>query len=721
MARRSPGSRPTVLRWFFPGVRARVARWPWLWRWIFRGVAWGTIFGMLALLALIGFYSFLASRYDLANVGRMPERTVVYDSEGREIGRLHGENRIVVKLSEVAPFFIQALLSREDNEFYEHGGIHWKGVGRALYRRVSDGAKQGASTITMQVANNSFGLGKDQSLHRKLVEMALARRVEGAFGKDQILEFYVNRIFFGTGIYGIERAAQAYFGKKARDLREDECAMLVAIIRGPNRFSPFRHYDIAVSGRNMVLQNMERFHRLSVEDRERISKMTTKVLPAPSSSRRDTWEMDAVRRALDRVLEAEDIEEGGLKVYTTLDPKLQRAAASVLERELARVEQQSGYPYTTRQQFEKRLLTDPNAKPNYIQGAVVVINNETGAVLAVVGGRDIDHDYRNRATYFLRQAGGTFKPFVYAAAAENGLMPGMQVSDDVVRQGEILSAVDPGFSPSNWDGDFTGLQRADWGLARSRDTMAVRVGEYAGVDNVRDMAERVGFGEVRTRDSSLYLGSLDTSLEMLTSAVSVFPDNGLRRRQFLIDRIEDSKGERVYTSGIIDAEVMKPGAAWLTARMMEKVCAPGGTAEEVARARLGSPVAGITGSMESDRDSWFVGFNPQVTCGVWVGFDDLEHLPGKNAGGKMALPVWIELMRHAQSLGYRGSAWAKMRVKKVDICAASGRVAGPSCRGPKLHETLPLDSIPEGNCPVHAGGRTSGGAKAVERLRGLPR
>jgi membrane peptidoglycan carboxypeptidase len=696
----SPSLKPRLLPFLFPGTRARIARWPWLWRWLVRGAVFSAVLGLLALLALDLTYSYIAGKYDLADLDRMPERTIVYDHQGREIARLHGQNRIVVKLSEVSPYFIEALLAREDNDFRNHGGVSWRGVARAVFRRVTDGAKQGASTITMQLANNSFNLGKEQSLHRKLLEIALTRRIEASYDKDRILELYVNRVFFGTGIYGVERASQAYFGKKAKDLTLDEAAMLAGIIRGPNKFSPFRHYETALSARDMVLGRMVHFERLSSEEAERIKPIKTKVQPSPRGQR-ESWVMDAVSRELDRILDAEDFEAGGLKVYTTLDPKLQSTAEQMLEKELARIERQPGYEHRTRTQFEQFLKAKPEAEPDYLQGAIVVLDNATGATLAIVGGRDIDHSTYNRALLSRRTAGSTFKPFVYAAAVEQGLLPGTLINDGEIRPGDITSADDPGFRPYNSDKTFTGHQRADWGLAKSRNTMAVRAGEFAGMDAVLDVAARAGFGEIKSRSAQLYLGNTGTTLESLTSGYSIFPNAGVRCRPFLIDRIEDNHGDLVFRSGVMNPEVIKAGAAWLTAKMLEKVCAPGGTASEVAGAGLVGPVAGKTGTTDDYRDAWFVGFNPRITCGVWVGLDDPERIIHRGYGSRLALPVWISVMRQAQALGYRGGEWHSPPVRTVDICTASGAVAGPACRGGRVRETLPEDSIPPGECPAH--------------------
>lgn len=726
MPPRSP-ARTSRLRlpWLLPKLRARIARWPWYWRWSFRLTMVGLVSGVVALLLLDLVYSTLAGKYNLDDLGRMPERSIVYDREGREVGRLHGENRIVIRLSEVPQFFIDALLAREDNEFYSHGGVHWKGVVRAFVRRVTDGATQGASTITMQLARNSYPLTKEKSLHRKLLEIALTRRIEGALSKDQILELYVNRIFFGTGIYGIERAAQCYFGKPARNMSEDECAMLAAIIRGPNKFSPFRHYKIAVSGRNMVLDRMVVQGRLTQPEADRIKERVTKVMPPPNAPN-PSWFMDAVQRDLDRVLDAEAIDDGGLKIFTTLDPKLQSAVESVMEKELARIEQQPGYEHPTRAQFEQRLQKDPDAAPDYLQGAVVVLDNASGATLAVVGGRDADHSTWNRALLSRRQAGSTFKPFVYAAAIERGMLPGTLINDGEIRPGDIRSASDPDFRPYNSDKTFTGLQRADWGLAKSRNTMAVRAGEFAGMDAVLDIAARSGFGDIESRSAQVYLGNVGVTLESLVSGFSAFPNAGVRCRPFLIDRIEENDGTLVFRSGVMDPQVIRPGAAWLTTKMLEKVCAPGGTAAEVSRSGLQGPLGGKTGTTDDYRDAWFIGFNPRITCGVWVGLDDPERIIHKGYGSRLALPVWTEIMRRAQALDYRGGSWQSPPLRTVDICGASGTVAGPACNGRKIRETLPEDVIPAGACPVHSRpantpAPSEGDPGFLERLKALAR
>lgn len=689
--------------WLFPRTRAAVRGLPWLVRWPLQAAGWLLVVAVVLGLGTWGVYSSLAQRYDLSSLGRMPERSEVYDVRGGLMGRLHGENRTVVPLSQVSPHFITALLAREDQRFYEHGGVDYMGVLRALLRTVKDpSVRQGASTITMQLARNSFDLTREKSFHRKFLEIAITRRIEAQRTKDQILELYVNRIFFGTGIFGVQRAAESYFGKSALQLTLDEAAMLAAIIRGPNAFSPFRHYDIAVSGRNMVLDRMVATGVLTASEAEAARKIRTKVLKEPKAAL-ETWALDAVRRDLERLLDEGSVEEGGMKIYTTLDPALQTAAEKSLTKQLESIEKAKGYAHQKWSLYENMVQRGLAVEPEYVQGAVVVLENSTGAVRAIVGGRDVRHSTYNRALLAKRQLGSTFKPFVYAAAVEfAGLFPGQWISDAEILPGTIRSA-EGDFSPGNSDGTFTGWQPAWWGLAKSRNTMAVRVGEMAGFDQVLQLATGAGIPPVEGRSPQVYLGNLGASLSQLTSAFSLFGNEGVRCRPFLIDRIEDSSGNLLFRSGIIAYPVVRQGTAWLTTAMMQKVMEAGGTAASVRSLGYKSLAAGKTGTTDDYRDAWFVGFNPRLTCGVWVGMDDPQRIIHQGYGSRLALPVWTEIMKGTADAGYvPDNSWKRPGpLQKVTLCAQSGQFATAACGQASLTVDLPTSHLPTHTCPLH--------------------
>lgn len=679
-----------------------LGRHPWWLRWPIRlavGLAgvWVVVWAGVWLV-----YSSLARGYDMKKLGAMPERSIVYDVTGAEMGRLHGENRVSVPLAEVSPDFLNALLSREDHRFYDHGGVDYRGLARALVRDLRDRSfTQGASTISMQLARNSFALS-GKSLHRKLLEIALARRLEATHSKDEILELYVNRIFFGTGLYGVERASQAYFGKPARGLTLDEGAMLAAIIRGPNKFSPFRSPDIARSGRDMVLQRMVVQERLTAAEAEAARAVATDIQAEPVITSQETYALDAVRRALDSVLDAEDEEDGGLRIYTTIDLRLQAAAENALEDQLATVEKTKGYPHPTRASWRARGSAASGA-PEYVQGAVIVFDNTTGAALAVVGGRNFQESPFNRALMAKRPIGSTFKPFVYASAVQTGMFPSTLIDDGPVSLG--------GWSPKNSDGTFGGLLPAATGLARSRNTMTVRVGERAGLDHVAELTARLGLGTVSQPSPQLYIGNHDATLHALTSAYTTLPNQGEKLRPYLLDHVENREGDVVFRNEPMGYPAMAPGAAWCVTRMLEKVFAPGGTAARARTLGFKSPAAGKTGTTDDFKDAWFVGFTRRLTCGVWVGLDQPERITGQAYGGRMALPVWVDVMKKAEDLGYAPgeSPAPDVAVEKIVVCARSGQAATRACQsaGAAVTEELPVDLIDHfvtGPCPTHGAG-----------------
>jgi penicillin-binding protein 1A len=682
--------------WFFPGVRRRVGGWPFFVRGPVVLAGWALVLGLLVLLGVDLVYSSIARRFDMAQLGKMPERSEVYDARGGLLGRLHGENRTVVPLSAVSENFLKPLLAREDSRFYEHSGVDYKGVVRALKRTLEDPkVRQGASTITMQLARNSFDLTREKSFHRKLLEIALTRRIERQLTKDQILELYVNRIFFGTGIFGVQRAAESYFGKSAKDLTLDEGAMLAAIIRGPNGFSPFRHYDVAMSGRDMVLNRMVETGVLARKDADRAMRVKTKVLKEPKAAQ-DTWALNAVRRELEILLDAGEVEEGGFKIYTTLEPELQLAAERSLTKQLAAIEKLPGFDHQTWALYSNMVERGLAVEPEYVQGAVMVLENATGAIRAVVGGRDVSHSSYNRALQARRQVGSTFKPLVYAAAVEHaGLLPGQLVNDGQIQPGEIVSA-EGDFSPKNSDGSFTGNQPAWWGLAKSRNTMAVRVGEMAGVDHVKELADKAGMKFLEGRSPQIYLGNLGATLQSLASAYSLFGNNGVRCRPFLIDRIENNAGELVYRSGVISYEVVNAGTAWLTTMMMRKVMDEGGTAAGVREMGYKELSAGKTGTTDDYKDAWFVGYSTQLTCGVWVGLDDPERIIARGYGSRLALPVWAEVMKATPALGYQPDKdWLLPGpMERVKVCRLSGHLASDHCGDSIITVDLPADHVP---------------------------
>src|SRR3954467_3350255 len=398
---------------------------------------------LLLLLAGAGFAVFLfygtwAQTFDMKNVGEMPERNTVFDVDGKIYSRLAGANRLKVSLSEVSPYFITAVLAREDSRFYEHQGIDWRGIIRALVRDITSGsAKEGASSITQQLARNSLPLG-GRTLSRKILEAMVALRIERQFTKQQILELYINRIYFGTGCYGVETASQAYFGKNASKLNLSEAALLAGLIRSPNRFSPLRNPEGAAKQRDAVLDRLVALKKITPSQAEQAKKTKIVTHPKRMPQIQENYAMDAVQRALSQILTQDQMDDGGLSIYTTLDSSVQNAAQDALEIQLSKIERESNFRHPTKPEYKPPENGEGDAAMPYLEGAVVVIDNASGGIRALVGGRDYAQSKFNRALALAsRQVGSAFKPFVSACAFSHGLWPGAHRTEPPIPAGKI--------------------------------------------------------------------------------------------------------------------------------------------------------------------------------------------------------------------------------------------------------------------------------------------
>src|SRR5256714_951473 len=499
---------------------------------------------VVAVFAVLLFYAVWAQTYDLKKVDDMPERNSVFDVDGKIYSRLAGANRVKVALNEVSPFFIDALLAREDTRFFEHGGIDWRGVARALVRDImSASTKEGASSITQQLARNSLPLG-GRTLSRKILEAMVALRIEKDFTKQQILELYMNRIYFGAGCYGVQTASLAYFGKDAAKLNLSESAILAGLIRSPNRFSPLKNPEGAAIQRDTVLDRLVELKKISLAEAQEAK--LTKVASHPKRMPliQENYAMDAVQRDLNLLLTPEQIDAGGLYIYTTLDPVVQDAATQAIETQLAKIEHQSNFRHPIKANYRPPEEGEDSSM-QYLQGGRVANDNESGGIRALVGGRDYGQSKFNRALAPAnRQIGSSFKPFVYTLAFMHGLLPGAAVSDGPIQPGEIQGAGN--WSPGNSDGHYGGIMPVSYGLIHSRNTMSVRVGEFAGLEDTQKIAATLGLGENIPGGAAIYIGSFETNLKDLTTAYTVFPNAGIRKQSYIIERIDDAEHQPIY-------------------------------------------------------------------------------------------------------------------------------------------------------------------------------
>ncbi len=612
-------------------------------------------------------------------------------------------NRLKVSLSEVSQFFITAVLAREDSRFYAHKGIDWRGILRALVRDITSGsAREGASSITQQLARNSLPLG-GRTVSRKVLEAMVALRIERQFTKQQILELYVNRIYFGTGCYGVETASQLYFGKSASKLNLSEAALLAGLIRSPNRFSPLKNPEGAAMQRNAVLDRMVALKKITPAEAEEAKRTKIVTHPKRLPQIQENYAMDAVQRDLNLLLTQDQIDNGGLSIYTTLDPSVQNAAQDALETQLTKIEHQSNFHHPLKANYKPPENGEGDSAMPYLEGAVVVIDNASGGIRALVGGRDYAQSKFNRALAPAnRQVGSAFKPFVYTVAFSHGLLPSAAISDGPIRPGEIEGAGT--WSPGNSDGTYGGIMPCSYGLIHSRNTMSVRVGQLAGLDAVQKVANDLGISQSVPHGPAIYIGSFETDLKDLTSAYAVFPNAGVRKQAYIIERIDNQQHKPIYLAAHISVPTLDPGAAWMTSRLMQEVLTEG-TAASSRSLGFKLPAAGKTGTTNDYKDAWFLGYTSTLTCGVWVGFDQPTTIIPHGYGAALALPVWVQVMNKASRHYPAEPLEPTMPLQHATVCSISNQLATTGCMsaGTAYDIDLPVDKVPNAACQIHGG------------------
>ncbi len=613
-------------------------------------------FAALLLWVLVGVLYYLwALTFDLSTIGQMPQRSAIYDRTGTFYSRTMGENRVVVPYDGVSPNFVKALISREDSRFYEHRGIDPLGIARAAVRNLLfGGMKEGASTITQQLARNSFPLG-GKTFNRKFLEAAMAFRIEMEMTKEKILELYMNRIYFGSGLYGVETASQAYFGKPAADMSLSEAALLAGLIRSPNRYSPFNNLEASLRQRNVVLGRMEELELITHAEHEKA--LREKIAPRQRQlvNPLNSWAVDAILHELEQVVSPSKIDEGGLRIDTSIDAGMQQAAEQSLARRLAEVEARPDFrqqhappkPPKPSKGKGKGIIPQPvqAAEPSEpLQAALLAIDNASGGITAIVGGRNFAESKYNRALVATRQIGSSAKPFVYEEAFRKGVItPETPVSDARLSITE-LPPRSPAYDPQNSDGTFGGDLPAKEGLIHSRNTMSVRVGLATGLGTVASIMEKLGLAEDVPRYPSICLGSFESTLRNVTVAYSALATGGSRLHPHLIEQVTDAEGKVLFRATRDRVPVLDRNAARAITAILTEVFTRG-TASRAASLGLRKPAAGKTGTTDRFVDAWFLGYTEGLTCGVWVGFDRPKTIMRGGYGAELALPIWVDVMQ----------------------------------------------------------------------------
>ena len=601
-----------------------------------------TLLGYAALVlsaALIGSVIGVAvySIWDLPEVHRLEEyrpsiTTRVYSDDDRLLAEFFLEKRTPIALDQVPDNLIKGLIATEDARFYSHRGLDLRGIARALYRNIrARKVLEGGSTLTQQLAKVLF-LTPERSVSRKLKEMVLALKIEQRYTKREILTLYLNQIYFGSGAYGAEAAAQTYFGKPARDLSLAECALLAGLPRSPKYYSPFQSRERALGRRAYVLKRMVATGAVSEADADEAkrSPLPTHPIQAMQGPAPAPYFVEYIRQRVEERFGSGILYSGGLNIYTSINGRLQEYAEDGVRKVLPTLESR------LRAGRKKR---GGHAEP--LQAAVVAMDPVTGHVVAMVGGRDFSTSQFNRAWQAMRQPGSAFKPMVYAAALERGYSNADILSDTPVT---IRLDARKTWTPENftrtYQGDVT-LRRA---LAQSLNAPTVRLLTAVGINETIRIARSLGIESPLRPVPALALGSSDVTLLELTAAYAVFANQGIRQQPVAILRITDSSGRTLYVNDALPVQAIRPETAYLITSLLKGVVEQG-TGWKARE--LGRPVAGKTGTTNDYRDAWFIGYTPALVAGVWVGYDDQRSLGPKATGARVALPLWLEFMKQA--------------------------------------------------------------------------
>jgi len=685
------------------------------------------LFGLLVLIAaLVGATAGLLLVYttDLPQVDalenyRPSSITELYDDHGRVIGSFALQRRVVATYDEFPPVLRDSLVSIEDKDFYSHSGINFFRIMGAAYRDIESGGKvQGASTLTMQLARNLF-LSPDRRWQRKVQEAMLAIQIERRFTKPQIFTLYANQIFLGHSVYGFEAASEFYFSKPAKKLTLEEAALLAGLPKGPAVYSPINHPDRAQKRRNLVINALLEDGKITASQAAdaRSAPVTLHLAHDPNSLA--PYFVEEIRRYLENKYGTDQVHEGGLKVYTSLDVDLQKAANQSVLDGLAAYERRHGWKGHLENVVDGGAVIEKYSHPDWddepeangyihalvtssgtgiatlkfgrytsalgqpdaawtqhkladilksgdicyvkilslaangaakvsleqdsgAQGSLLAIDNATGGIKAMVGGRDFNESKFDRVTQSLRQVGSSFKPYVYTTVIDQGASP-----DDTILDEPVSFETPSGpYSPHNYDEKFEGIITLRRALSQSRNIPALKLANKVGIKMVIEYAGRFGITARLPPYLPVALGAAEITLMEQTAAYSVFPNDGVRITPRYITRVTDYEG-RVLEEDFPDVkDVISQRTARLMTSMLREVVLHG---TGIAAAKLPFPVAGKTGTTNDFTDAWFVGFSPTMSCGVWVGYDEKKSLGAKETGAHAALPIWMNFMTAAMS------------------------------------------------------------------------
>jgi penicillin-binding protein 1A len=585
--------------------------------------------------------------------------TKIYDKDSNLIAEIFTEKRDFIPVNKLPVNLKNAFISIEDNDFLKHWGISIKGIIRAFLKMLLKGKiAEGGSTITQQLAKTIF-LTHDRTLARKIKEALLTIQLEMYYSKDEILQFYVNQIYFGSGAYGVQAAAEVYFNKDVQNLNLTECATLAAIPKSPNYYNPFKNTKASLARRNLVLLKMRKLGYITRKQKKEALKITLPVKHNTLKDKKNNYFIEFLKITLEPKYGTNVLLKSGLSIYTTLDTKMQKVAEKALEDTLSKFD-------------EDKLKTLETNKKNLtkVQGALIALDPKTGAIRTMIGGRNFNESQFNRATQAKRQAGSAFKPFVYLTAIEEGFTPATILNDkpmifvyknnawnlisrDITTLETIAETVPENdlvdtskiWVPTNYGKKYRGHVTLRTALALSINTCAVELIMMVTPAKVIQTARNLGITTPLSNSFALALGTGDVILQEMVSAFATFASGGIKTTPYVITKITDKDGKILEENLPEQKEVISPQVCFIMTNMLKDVIEKGSGRQAKD---LGRPCAGKTGTTNGSSDAWFIGYTPQLVAGVWIGYDERAiSLGDKITGGRIACPIWTRFMKEA--------------------------------------------------------------------------
>jgi len=592
---------------------------------------------LITVIGVLGIGAYFYFTYDLPNIEnlknyRPPTITKFFSEGGEVIGEYSFEKREVVLLDRIPNHLVQAFVASEDARFFQHKGLDYLAIFRALFRNIFSGEiVQGGSTITQQVVK-SLLLTPEKRLTRKIREAILAYRIEKYLSKEEILYLYLNQIYLGHGAYGVAAAAENYFGKSIEELSLAESAMLAGLPQAPSKYSPYHHPEQAKRRQNYVLHRMAEEGFISNLDLMRASSSSIQIMNKQNSYfEKAPYFVEYVRKYVEEKYGREALYKNGLRVYTTVDLQSQKMAQESVESGLKEIEKRQKY-------FSKEM-------PSTLEGSLICFDLETGYIKAMFGGRDFNKSQFNRATQARRQTGSAFKPIVYASALDKGYTPASIIVDSPI----IFKWGHKKWKPKNYEEKFSGPITLRNALTHSVNVVTVKIAQDVGIDYIKDYTKKLGISSPLQNDLSMALGSSSISLYELTKAYAVFANQGKSFKPIFIKKILDRDGNLLEENlplfypkeSLEEEQILTPQTAYLMTYLLEGVVQNGtGWKAKV----LKRPVAAKTGTTDQFFDAWFIGYTPEFITGVWVGFDDERSLGENETGSRAASPIWVTFM-----------------------------------------------------------------------------